>query len=73
MSWSVVIGVRPAWELCQLEPVAVTLPWQRTPGHQFVEPSDLVIGDAAEHVGQPGLRIDAIQLGGFDQGIDNCR
>jgi hypothetical protein len=26
-----------------------------------------MIGDAAEHVGEPGLRIDVIQLGGLDQ------
>jgi len=32
-----------------------------------------VIGDAAKHVGQPGLRIDAIQLGGFDQGVGDRR
>jgi hypothetical protein len=44
-----------------------------TPGHQFVEPGDLVIGDAAEHIGEPGLGINAIQLGGFDQGVGDRR
>jgi hypothetical protein len=39
------------------------------PGEQLVESSDLVVGDAAQNVGEPGLRIDAIQLGAFDQGI----
>ncbi len=39
-----------------------------TPGQQFVEPGDLVIGDAAEDVGQPGLGIDAVEFGGLNQG-----
>jgi len=26
-----------------------------------------ITGDAAEHVGEPSLRIDAVQLGGLDQ------
>ena len=32
------------------------------PGHEFVELCDLVVGDAAENVGEPGLRIDAAEL-----------
>ena len=40
-----------------------------TPGEQLVELRDLVIGDAAEHIGQPGLGIDAVELGGLDQGV----
>ena len=40
-----------------------------TPGHEFVQPSDLVLGDTAEHVGQPGLLIDTVELGGFDQSV----
>ena len=40
-----------------------------TPRHQFVQPSDFVIGDAAEDIGQPSLGIDAVQLGGLDQRI----
>ena len=43
-----------------------------TPGQQFVQPSDLVIGDAAEDISQPCLRIDAVELGGFDQGVGDC-
>ena len=37
------------------------------PGQQFVEFRGWMIGDAAEHVGEPSLRIDVIQLGGLDQ------
>ena len=28
-----------------------------------------MIGDAGEHVGEPGLRGDVIELGGGDQGV----
>jgi len=42
------------------------------PGHEFVEACDLVIGDAAKYVGEPGLRIDAIEFGSLDQGIGDC-
>ena len=40
-----------------------------TPGHQLVEPCDLLLGDAAEDVGESGLWIDAIQLRGLEQRI----
>ncbi len=40
-----------------------------TPGHQLVQTRDLVIGNAAENIGLPGLRINAVQLGGFNQRI----
>ena len=29
------------------------------PGQEFVEPESGMIGDAGEHVGEPGLRVDA--------------
>ena len=32
------------------------------PGYEFVELCDLVVGDAAKNVGEPGLRIDATEL-----------
>ncbi len=37
-----------------------------TPRQEFVDVRDLVAGYAAEKFGQPCLRVDAIQLGGFD-------
>ena len=40
-----------------------------TPTQQLVDPSDLVVGDAAEHIGEPCLPIDAVQLGALDQGV----
>ncbi len=30
---------------------------------------DLVVGDAGEGIGEPGLRVDAVELGGFDEGV----
>ena len=29
----------------------------------FVDPVDFVVGDAAEDIGEPGLRIDVVELG----------
>ncbi len=40
-----------------------------TPRHEFIQLCDLVVGDAAKNVSEPGLRIDVVELGGFDQGI----
>ena len=31
------------------------------------------VGDAVEDVGEPGLRVDVIQLGGADQGVHHRR
>ncbi|MFT7572353.1 MAG: hypothetical protein ACI9JL_003403 [Paracoccaceae bacterium] len=39
------------------------------PGQQFVDAGDFVVGDTVENIGQPGLRIDAVEFGGFDQTI----
>ena len=39
------------------------------PGEHFVDAGDFVVGDTAENIGEPGLRIDAIELGGLDQHI----
>jgi hypothetical protein len=30
-----------------------------------------MLGDAGEHVGEPSLRVDVVELGGADQGIDD--
>ena len=37
------------------------------PGEELREPLDRMIGDPAEHVGEPGLRIDVVELGRADQ------
>jgi hypothetical protein len=38
------------------------------PRQEFVQPVDLVIMDTVENVGETGLWIDAVQLGGLDDG-----
>jgi hypothetical protein len=43
-------------------------PWQK-----FVETIDLVLRDPAEHIGEPGLRVDAVRRGGLDEGLDDRR
>jgi hypothetical protein len=35
------------------------------PGHNFVDPPDRVVGQARQNVGEPGLRIDIIELAGL--------
>src|SRR6478609_5686752 len=37
------------------------------PGQQLIEPVDGVIVDAGQHVGEPGLRIDVVELRRHDQ------
>jgi hypothetical protein len=44
-----------------------------TPGQQLGDPGDLVVGDPAQHIGEPGLRIDTVQLGASDQGVGDRR
>jgi hypothetical protein len=34
---------------------------------------NLCIRDIGQHVGEPGLRIDAVELGGLDEGIGDGR
>jgi len=38
-------------------------------GQQFVEPLDGMLCDARQNVGEPGLRIDIVHLGGDDQAV----
>lgn len=41
--------------------------WLPIPREQLLEPSDRGDGDASEHVGEPRLWIDVIELGAHDQ------
>ncbi len=43
-----------------------------TPGGELVQACDLVVGDALEDIGEPGLGIDAVEFGGLNQGIGDC-
>ena len=40
-----------------------------TPRQQLVQPGDLVISNAGEDVGEPALRIDAVEFGGLNEGV----
>ena len=40
------------------------------PGQEFVDPPRRMIGQPSEDIGEPGARIDAVELGGLDQGVD---
>ena len=41
------------------------------PRQQLVDPVDLVVGDAAEDIGEPGLRIDVVELGCLNPCVGN--
>jgi len=41
------------------------------PRQELVDPVDLVVSDAAKDIGEPSLRIDTVELGCFDQSVDN--
>ncbi|MCP4317129.1 MAG: ComEC family competence protein [Hyphomicrobiales bacterium] len=43
-----------------------------TPRHELVQFGDLVICDLSKDPCEPSLRIDAVELGGFDQGEGDC-
>ena len=40
------------------------------PGEQVVDPLCRIVGQPRQHVGEPGLGINAVELGGLDQGVD---
>ena len=42
-------------------------------GQEVADPLGGMIGQPGEHVGEPGLRVDAVELGGLDQGVDRGR
>ena len=40
------------------------------PGQQVVDPLCGIIEHSSEDIGEPGLRIDVVELGGLDQRVD---
>ena len=64
------LAPRPAGSGCGL---SLLLPRLPAPREQLVEPLGRVGGDAREQVAQVGLRIEAVELGGLDQGVDRRR
>ena len=53
-------GLRGLIELLLRNPV---------PGEEFFEPGLRRLRDPAEDIGEPGLRIDVVELGGADEGV----
>jgi hypothetical protein len=43
------------------------------PRQEFVDALGRMIRQAGQHVGEPSLRIDIIELGGGDEGVDRSR
>ena len=43
------------------------------PGEEFVQSGLRLLGDAIEDVGEPGLGVDVVELGGTDQGVHHRR
>ncbi len=42
------------------------------PGQELVDALGGMIGQPSQHIGEPGLRIDIVELGGGDQRVDGC-
>jgi len=67
---------RPVYPPYRGPTTPVTLRFERNATasrHEFVETGNLVIGDAGQRVSEPGLRIDAVEFGRFDQRVgDGC-
>ncbi len=42
------------------------LPWE-----EFIDPVDLVVGDATENIGQPSLGIDGVEFSRLNQSVGN--
>lgn len=53
------VGIVPAWER--------QVPWQ-----EVVDPTDGVIRDPVEDVLEIDLRVESVELGGAEQGVDGC-
>ena len=68
-------SIRSERRLCQDVSLNLAYRWfcrlgfSVTPRHEFVELGDLVLGDAAQNVGEPGLGIDTVEFRRFDQRV----
>ena len=40
------------------------------PGQEVLDPIDRMIGDVGQHMAQPGLRVNTVELGRADQRVD---
>lgn len=68
-----IVTVRPSRPTGDAGPVLRSVSLSVRPGHEVFKASDLGVGDVAEDIGEPGLRIDTVELGGLDEGIGDRR
>ena len=45
--------------------------WPPVPWQKFLEAVLRGVGDARQDIGQPGLRVDIVELGGSDEAVDD--
>src|ERR1700687_3990594 len=70
-------SIRATWPMVKTAAIAAMLgcstvrlrTWPPVPRQERVEPAVQVPTDPGTHVGQPGLRIDIVHLGGDDQAV----
>src|SRR3954454_7336681 len=43
------------------------------PRQEVADPLGRMVGQSRQHVGEPGLRVDVVELAGLDQGVDRRR
>src|SRR5258707_10916536 len=69
--------IRATWPMVKTAAIAAMLgcstvrlrTWPPVPRQELVDPAGRVLSDPGQHVGQPGLRIDIVHLGGDDQAV----
>lgn len=68
-----IVTVRPSRPTGDAGPVLRSVSLSVRPGHEVFEVGNLCIRDVGEDIGEPGLRIDTVELGGLDEGIGDRR
>ena len=58
------------WWIVRLRSFSGDVLWAPVPGQEFVDALGWVIRQAGEHVGEPGLRIDVVELGGGNERVE---
>ena len=67
------VTVRPTRPTDDAGPVLRSVSLSVRPGHEVFKVCDLGVGDVGEDNGEPGLRIDIVELGGLDEGVGDGR
>src|SRR4051794_37311234 len=71
-SWRKVVSIRRGPRGLVIKRRRLDIGLRRTPGEKLMPAGGRVPGDAAEPVREPGLRVDVVDPGRSDQGVD-CR